>query len=65
MEKHLNSLKQNFNANSGEILRCELDLNRAVDDETREEVLKMRDFEQLNNKKNPVFFVSSKKATLC
>jgi hypothetical protein len=65
LEKHLNNLKHNFNANSGEILRCERDLNRAVEDEAREEILKMLDFEQLNNEKITPYFLSLAKRPHC
>jgi hypothetical protein len=65
LEKQLAILKQNFNANSGEILRCECDLNRAVEEETREEILKMRDFEQLNNEKITPYFLSLAKRPHC
>ncbi len=51
LEKKIIDLKKNFNANAGEILRCERDLNKVTEDEMREEVLKMQDFEKLNSEK--------------
>jgi hypothetical protein len=58
LEKKISTLKKNFNANTGEILRVERDLNRIVDDEMREEILKMRKFEHLNNEKITPYFLS-------
>ncbi len=49
LQKKISTLKKNFNANAGEILRVERELNRIVDDEMREEILKMRKFEQLQS----------------
>jgi hypothetical protein len=51
-------LKQNFQNNVGEILHVERDLNKVVDDDMREEVLKMHKFEQLNNEKITPYFLS-------
>ncbi len=62
LEKQIKALKLNFQNNVGEILRVERDLNKVVDDDMREEVLKMRKFEQLNNEKiNPYFLSLAKK----
>jgi hypothetical protein len=41
LDKKLTTLKKDFNANSGEILRTERELNRLMDDAMREEILKM------------------------
>jgi hypothetical protein len=41
-----------------EILRFERDLNRVVEDDVREEILKMRDYESLNNEKMSPYFLS-------
>jgi hypothetical protein len=58
LEKKLCSLKKNFNESNPEILRCECELNRVVEDELREEILKMRRFEDLNNEKISPYFLS-------
>jgi hypothetical protein len=58
LEKQIKALKSNFNNNIGKILQVERVLNRVVDDEMREEVLKMRKFEQLNNEKITPYFLS-------
>jgi hypothetical protein len=58
LDKKLTTLKRDFNANSGEILRTERELNRIVDDAMREEILKMRNFEQLNSEKITPYFLS-------
>ncbi len=57
-EKKIINLKKDFNANAGKILRCERDLNKVTEDEMREEVLKMQDFEKLNNEKITPYFLS-------
>ncbi len=44
LDKKLTTLKNNFDANSGEILRAERDLNRIVEGDAREEILKMKNF---------------------
>jgi hypothetical protein len=44
-------LKKDFNANSGEILRTERELNNIVEMDLREEILKMKHFDGLNNEK--------------
>ncbi len=41
-----------------EILRFKRDLNRVVEDDVREEILKMRDYESLNNEKLTPYFLS-------
>jgi exonuclease III len=58
MENKITALKKDFTANAGEILRCERDLNKVAEDEMREEILKMHDFEQLNNEKITPYFLS-------
>jgi hypothetical protein len=58
MENKIVALKKDFLANTGEILRCERDLNRVAEDEMREEVLKMNDFDKLNNEKITPYFLS-------
>ncbi len=58
LEKKIINLKKEFNANAGEILRFERDLNKVTEDEMREEVLKMQDFEKLNNEKITPYFLS-------
>jgi hypothetical protein len=58
LEKHITNLKNNFNANSGKILRCERNILRVVEDDVREEILKMRDFEHLNNEKLTPYFLA-------
>jgi len=58
LDKKLTSLKNNFDANSGEILRAERDLNRIVESDAREEILKMKNFEHLNNEKITPYFLS-------
>ncbi len=58
LELKIQDLRSNFTANTGEILRCERDLNRVVEDEMREEILKMRDFEKLNDEKITPYFLS-------
>jgi hypothetical protein len=51
LEKKIINLKKNFNANVGEILRTERELNKIVEDDLREDVLKMKNFEYLNDEK--------------
>jgi hypothetical protein len=64
LDKRITELKKDFNANAGEILRTELELNKIVDDAMREEILKMRNFEQLNSEKITPYFLSlAKKVT--
>jgi exonuclease III len=58
LDKKLTTLKNNFDANSGEILRAERDLNRIVEGDAREEILKMKNFEHLNNEKITPYFLS-------
>jgi hypothetical protein len=58
LESKIKSLKKNFQNNVAEILRTERDLNKVVDDEMREEVLRMRNFEHLNNEKITPYFLS-------
>jgi hypothetical protein len=58
----LKTSKKNFDANSGEILRAERDLNAIVESDAREEISKMKNFEHLNNKKiTPYFLALAKK----
>jgi hypothetical protein len=54
LDKKLTTLKKDFDANSGEILRVERDLNRIVESDAREEILKMKNFEHLNNENLPL-----------
>ncbi len=56
--KKIDNLKLNFNANVGEILRTERELDRIIELELREEVLKMKKFERLNNEKITPYFLS-------
>jgi hypothetical protein len=58
LEKRISNLKLNFNANSGEILRVERELNNIVELDLREEILKMKHFESLNNEKITPYFLS-------
>ncbi len=58
MDKRITELKRDFNANLGEILRTERELNKIMDDAMREEILKMRNFEQLNSEKITPYFLS-------
>jgi hypothetical protein len=52
------TLKKDFDANSGEILRVERDLNRIVESDAREEILKIKNFEHLNYEKITPYFLS-------
>jgi hypothetical protein len=58
LEKRITELKKDFDANAGEILRTERELNKIVDDAMREEILKMHNFEQLNSEKITPYFLS-------
>jgi hypothetical protein len=58
LNKKLTNLKRDFNANVGEILRTERELNKINDDAMREEISKMRNFEQLNSEKITPYFLS-------
>jgi hypothetical protein len=58
LEKRLTTLKLNFNANSGEILRTERELNNVTEQDLREEIQKMKHFEKLNNEKITPYFLS-------
>jgi arsenate reductase-like glutaredoxin family protein len=58
LEKKITDLKKDFNANAGEILRTERELNKIVDDAMREEILKMKNFEHLNSEKITPYFLS-------
>ncbi len=58
LENKTKCLKKDFHNNTAEILKTEHDLGRIVDDEMREEVLRMRMFEQLNNEKITPYFLS-------
>jgi exonuclease III len=61
-ENKIKNLKKNFDANSGEILRAERDLNAIVESDAREEISKMKNFEHLNNEKiTPYFLALAKK----
>jgi hypothetical protein len=51
-------LKKDFDANLGEILRTERELNKITNDAMRREILKMRNFEQLNSEKITSYFLS-------
>ncbi len=51
-------LTKEYHANSAEILRTERDLNKITEDGMREEVLRMRNFEQLNTEKITPYFLS-------
>ncbi len=64
MDRKLSNLKKNFDANSGEILRVERDLNRILESDAREEILKMKNFEHLNNEKITPYFLSLAKKPL-
>jgi hypothetical protein len=62
LENKIKELKKNFDANSGEILRAERDLNAIVESDAREEISKMKNFEHLNNEKiTPSFLALAKK----
>ncbi len=56
--KKIDNLKLDFNANAGEILRTERELDRIIELELREEVVKMQKFERLNNEKITPYFLS-------
>jgi exonuclease III len=58
LEKRLTTLKLNFNANSGEILRTERELNNVTEQDLSEEIQKMKHFEILNNEKITPYFLS-------
>ncbi len=58
IEKNINILKQDVNANAGEILRLESTLNRIVEAELRDKLLKMHNFEKLNDVKITPYFLS-------
>jgi exonuclease III len=58
LENKIKCLKKEFQNNTAEILQTERDLGRIVDDEMREEVLRMKMFEQLNNEKITPYFLS-------
>jgi exonuclease III len=47
IEIRIKELKKNFSQNMQEILRVERELNQIVNDDLREEVMRMRNFEQL------------------
>jgi hypothetical protein len=62
IEGEILSLKKNFHANSGEILRLERVLDNIVENELREEVAKMKRFERLNAEKiTPHFMAMAKR----
>ncbi len=62
LENKIRNLKKNFDANSGEVLRAERSLNAIVESDAREEILKMKNFEHLNNEKiTPYFLALAKK----
>jgi hypothetical protein len=58
LDKKINRMKLDFNANAGEILRTERELNNIVEQDLREEILKMKHFESLNNEKITPYFLS-------
>jgi hypothetical protein len=58
LEKRLTALKLDFNANSGEILRTERELNNVTEQDLRDEIKKMKQFEKLNNEKITPYFLS-------
>jgi hypothetical protein len=58
LDKKISRLKMDFNANAGEILRTERELNNIVEQDLREEILKMKHFESLNNEKITPYFLS-------
>ncbi len=58
LETKIKNLKKDFQNNTAEILRTERELNKVADDEMREEVLRMRNFEYLNNEKITPYFLS-------
>jgi hypothetical protein len=58
LSNKLEQLNTNFHANVGEILRTERELNRVVEDDMREEIFKMRNFENLNDEKITPYFLS-------
>ncbi len=58
MNKKITDLKRDFNANVGEILRTERELNKINDDAMKEEISKMRNFEHLNSEKITPYFLS-------
>jgi hypothetical protein len=57
LDKRISNLKLNFNANSGEILRLERELNNLIEMDLLEEILKMKSKQRKNN---ALFFKSSK-----
>jgi hypothetical protein len=63
LENKIKTLKRDFQRNTAEILRTERDLNKVVDDEMRDEVLRLRNFEHLSNEKIPPYFLSLAKKT--
>ncbi len=58
LERKIIELRTNFNANSGEIFRTERELNNLVELDLREEIIKMKNFEKLNNEKITPYFLS-------
>jgi hypothetical protein len=58
LENKIKDLKNFFLGNTADILRTERELNQIVSDDMREEVLRMRNFEQLNNEKITPHFLS-------
>jgi hypothetical protein len=58
LDKRISNLKNNFNANSGEILRLERELNNLIEQDLLEDILKMKHFESLNNEKITPYFLS-------
>jgi exonuclease III len=57
LDKRICNLKLDFNANSGEILRLERELDNLIEMDLREEILKMKHFESLNNEKITPYFL--------
>jgi hypothetical protein len=58
LDKRISTLKENFNANSGEILRLERELNNLIEQDLLEDILKMKHFDSLNNEKITPYFLS-------
>jgi hypothetical protein len=65
IENKIKELKINFSQNMQEILRVERELNQIANDDMREEVMRMKNFEQLNNEKITPYFLSLAKKPQC
>jgi exonuclease III len=65
IENKIKELKKFFSQNMQEILRVERELNQIAKDDMREEVMRIKNFEQLNNEKITPYFLSLAKKPQC